>query len=118
VKPKDALQSDERASERIGRVRALRAGRGAARTLAPELHAQVGFIARQHRSLGVVGERWGSLVPGGLAGRVWPESSRRGVLTVRAADAASGFEFDRWLRAGGDGVLRTVGVRGVRVAPG
>ncbi len=101
----------------MGKIRDLRMPRGTPGTLARELGFQVDRIARQHRALGTIGEQWGSLVPAGLGVRVWPESWQRGVLTVRAGDAAAGFEFDRWLRGGGEDALRRAGVRRVRVAP-
>lgn len=101
----------------MGKIRDLRMPRGTPGTLARELGFQVDRISRQHRALGTIGEQWGSLVPADLASRVWPESWQRGMLTVRAGDAAAGFEFDRWLRGGGEGALRRAGVRRVRVAP-
>jgi len=106
------------AAARVERVRGLRAARLGAGTLGGHLAAAVDGIARRHRALGAVGESWGALVPGALASRAWPESWRRGVLTVRAADASAAFEFDRWLRGGGEASLRGAGVRKVRVAAG
>lgn len=63
------------------------------------------------RSIGGVALAWETVVPPALRGRAAPVTLSRGVLTVRAADAAARFELDRFLRAGGDAALaRAAGV--------
>ncbi len=109
------MAAESSAPARIDKVRAVRAPRAGTGTLRSSLAVVIDDVSRRHRALGAVGESWGELVPRDLAARAWPGSWRRGTLTVRAADAGAAFAFDRWLRSGGEGLLRRVGVRRVRV---
>jgi hypothetical protein len=70
------------------------------------LRDQFGALAkdlkRQARSVGSLGDSLAQLLPPQLKDRFAIVSFSRGVLTVRAADASSKFELDRWLREEGE----------------
>jgi hypothetical protein len=67
---------------------------------------------RASRSTSSLDRAWAAACPAELAGRAWPLSCARGVLTVRVSDAAARWELDRWLRSGGEREL----ARAARVA--
>ncbi len=77
---------------------------------APGVALAVDEVVRdaKKRALAVGGldSRWAVLMPRALGEATAPVSLSRGVLTVRAEGAPARYEFDRWLRAGGEGVLR------------
>lgn len=54
------------------------------------------------RRLGGTTDAWSAACPKDLVGRTSIVGLSRGVLTIRADDAAVRFEIDRWLRTGGD----------------
>jgi hypothetical protein len=62
-------------------------------------------IERQHRAAGGIGDAWGAVVPPHLARHAEIISFSRGTLTVRAADASTRFQIDRFLRTGGQNEL-------------
>lgn len=83
--------------------------------LAGELIKQTKALSKLHRSLGGIGEQWGSLLPRDLAARTQLRGLARGVLTVAVPDAATDYELDRWLRSGGLASLRRAGANVSRV---
>lgn len=59
-------------------------------------------LERTERTLGAASEAWRAVCPSGLLERTCIVSLNRGVLTVGADSAATRYELDRALRAGGE----------------
>lgn len=57
------------------------------------------------KRIGGVASAWNASCPPALIGRTLVEGLVRGVLTIRADDASTRFELDRWLREGGQRTL-------------
>ncbi|MBX3358625.1 MAG: DUF721 domain-containing protein [Phycisphaeraceae bacterium] len=75
-------------------------------------------VRKRARGLSAVSAAWLAAVPGDLAEGAELVSFTKGVLTVRAPDAAARFGLDRFLRAGGEtAIIRAASavVRRVRV---
>lgn len=94
MNPSPARQLDRLRSWRVPVARDL--------TLAGPLGDQARELKRQARTFGSLGAAWQELAPQGPGERASLVSLSRGVLTVRCEDAATRFELDRWLRAGGE----------------
>ena len=72
--------------------------------------------ADRQRRLGGIGDLWEEVVPVGLRKGCEVEGMAGGVLMVKAASPAARFQFDRWLRNGGEAQLsRRGGVKRVRM---
>ena len=63
-------------------------------------------LRRAARAVGGLGDAWESILPPELAAASTPERLAGGTLTIRTADAASRFALDRWLRGGGEVLVR------------
>ncbi len=57
---------------------------------------------RLERKIGGVAGAWAEVCPPDLVKRTMVEGVSRGVLHIRADDAGTRFEIDRWLRSGGE----------------
>jgi hypothetical protein len=80
-------------------------------TLNTPLTAVCRQIERQHRSAGGVADAWAAVLPPHLARHAEVVSFARGTLVIRAADASTRFQIDRFLRTGGQNELaRRAGV--------
>jgi len=110
---------DEREAEyRLKRVGPSRAVRRPTLGIGDALSIEVGAIRRQKRAVGGIGRAWAAVLPEALAMHVETIRVNRGVLTVKATDAAGRYELDRWLRSGGRTALiesATTTVRKVRI---
>src|SRR5688572_27737500 len=62
-------------------------------------------VKKLQRAVGGIGSAWEEIAPARLAGRCRVVGITRGVLTIRAADAAARFELDRFMRGGGEAEL-------------
>ncbi len=78
--------------------------------LAPGFAAAAKELARTQKRLAGAARAWEAVCPPALINRTAIENLTRGVLTIRARDAATRFELDRALRAGGEDAL-------IRLAP-
>lgn len=105
------------------RVHRVRAPRETA--LGPSIEALTARLRREASRIGGVSEAWEAVCPPELADRTAVEGVHRGVLVVRAADAATRYALDRALRGGGErelvrrspAAIRRVQVRIAPVAP-
>jgi hypothetical protein len=71
-------------------------------TITGEMTKIAQTVRRQERSFGSAGTVFIELCPKALLPKCGMVSLARGVLTLRAADSATRFELDRWLRTGGE----------------
>lgn len=58
-------------------------------------------LERQQRASGKIETAWATVIPADLQRRATVSSFARGLLTVRIADAATRYQIERFLRAGG-----------------
>ncbi|MBS0197732.1 MAG: DUF721 domain-containing protein [Planctomycetes bacterium] len=59
-------------------------------------------FAKQQKTVGELDDMWREIAPGEFADRATIQKiGSNGVLTIRVADSATQYEFDRWLRGGG-----------------
>ncbi len=70
-------------------------------SLAPDLARVKADAVRAQKASDAIGVAWAEVIPELLRVKVAPVSHVRGVLTVKASDAAARYLFDQWLRAGG-----------------
>lgn len=104
-------RSTSSAIDELKRLRTLRAPRERDLTIAAAVKDAERDARKKARATGGIGAAWESAAPAALVSRALPVSLTRGVLTIRAADAAARFELDRWLRSGGEITLaRAAGV--------
>lgn len=100
----------------LARMRGWRVPAARDLSLKQEMSGITREVRRLERSVGSLGEAWGTLVPGPLAVRTVILGVARGVLQVRCQDASTRYELDRWLRAGGEHALvRAAGARVIKV---
>lgn len=109
---------DPRAANRsVDKLRSLRVRRDRDLSLAAELSAGVLDAKKRRKAVEGIGAVWAELIGEALAAgpgragsdpceRAAVRSFARGVLTIAAEDAATRYEIDRWLRAGGLEKLR------------
>lgn len=71
-------------------------------SLTADLTSLVQGVKRQTTRFAGLGEAWQALCPAHLSAGTTILSLSRGVLSVRAPDAAARFALDRWLRDGGE----------------
>jgi hypothetical protein len=98
-------------------VQSLRALRGFRNRTGPDVSIANALkelerdVVKRQRAVGGIGAAWEEIAPARLSGRCQVVGVSRGVLTIRAADAATRFELDRFLRSGGERELaRRAGV--------
>lgn len=70
------------------------------------LGAEEKRLKKQTRVVGGLGEKWEEILPPELALSSTPERLSGGVLTIRTADSAARFALDRWLRSGGEQLVK------------
>jgi hypothetical protein len=85
----------------IQRVRDARIRPRAVQSLQREMDRALGDIKKLRRAVSACAGAWQRTIPSELVERTALEGVARGVLTVRVPDAATRFELDRFLRAGG-----------------
>lgn len=100
-----------RGAQSLRSLRQFRNRTGPDVSIAPALKEVEREVAKKQRAVGGIGAAWEEVAPARLVGRCQVVGLSRGVLTIRAADAAARFELDRFLRAGGERELaRRAGV--------
>jgi hypothetical protein len=107
-----------RANQELLRVRRWRNPREKDLSIAAAVGEASGAVERASRSCTALDRAWAEVLPRELAGRAWPLSCARGVLTARASDGGARWELDRWLRSGGEQALAKaarVGIRRVKL---
>jgi len=112
---------EEHALRRIESLRSHRVRPERGRDLSGDFAQTARSLQRSFRKLGGVGKAWSDCCPASLLRRTAVVSLHRGVLTIRASDAPTRYELDRWLRqAGQDQVIQScpTTVRRVRVVVG
>ncbi len=90
----------------IERLRRLRVRPAAAVGVGAALASIQKQLRRSARAVGGLGDAWESILPPELAAASTPERLSGGTLTIRTADGAARFALDRWLRAGGELLVR------------
>ncbi|MBX3382669.1 MAG: DUF721 domain-containing protein [Phycisphaeraceae bacterium] len=64
-------------------------------------------FAKQQKAVGALDDMWKQIAPPQFIARASVQKlSSTGVLTIKAEDAATAYEFDRWLRGGGLAFLK------------
>lgn len=86
-------------------LRGWRVSPGPEWSIAPLLRQLVQRLTRGADALTRANQAWNAVVPEPLRTRCRPERLVGGMLTVRVPDAATRFELDRFLRAGGTAAL-------------
>lgn len=89
-------------AQQLDRLRALRVWPDRATPVAAPLKRLESDLSRLARQQGGALHAWASTCPPQWLGRTAVLRLSRGVLTIAADDAATRFELDRWLRAGGE----------------
>jgi len=102
----DAHTRDEVLAASLERLRGHRNRADRAAGLGAETGAAAKAVKSRARVVGGVAAAWGVCVPDELRGACELVGCTNGVVTVRAADAAARYRLDRWLRGGGERVLR------------
>lgn len=90
----------------LERLRRFRVAKPFDQTLAHQMGAEEKKLKKRVKVVAGLGDRWESLLPPELAACTNPERLSGGVLTIRAADSAARFALDRWLRAGGETLIK------------
>ncbi|MEX2218074.1 MAG: DciA family protein [Phycisphaerales bacterium] len=103
-----------RASAELTKVRGWRNRRDPDWTIARAVSDAHAAVERTARSGTALERAWREVCPAELAARAWPVSCSRGLLTIRAGDASTRWEVDRWLRSGGETALARAARVGVR----
>ncbi|TVQ81467.1 MAG: DUF721 domain-containing protein [Phycisphaeraceae bacterium] len=93
------------AAKRLDDLRRLRSRERPAQTLSSTFQSIAASLKRDAKRYDGIGGVWDSLCPDHLRDRTAIRSLTRGTLTVAAADSATRFELDRWLRASGERAL-------------
>lgn len=89
-------------SQRLKSLREYRVFRERTVAVGPMAAALGAEFKQLERRVGGVAGAWGAVCPADLIKRTSVEGVSRGVLTIRADDAGTRFEIDRWLRSGGE----------------
>lgn len=92
--------------QEIERLRRFRVPREFDLSLNRGLAAEEKRLKKHTRVVAGLGDKWEEILPPQLALSSTPERLSGGVLTIRTADSAAKFAMDRWLRAGGEAVLK------------
>ncbi len=90
----------------IERLRRFRTPRAMDLSMDRALGAEEKRLKKQTRVVGGLGEKWEEILPPELALSSAPERLSGGVLTIRTADSAARFALDRWLRSGGEQLVK------------
>lgn len=89
-------------AQRLNLLRERRVFRERTAALGPIAAAFGENLKRLERKVGGVSGAWAETCPNDLIRRTRVEGVSRGVLTIRADDAGTRYEIDRWLRSGGE----------------
>jgi hypothetical protein len=90
----------------IERLRRFRVAKPFDLSMGKDLVAEEKRLKKHTRVVAGLGDRWEEILPQELALSSTPERLSGGVLTIRTADSAAKFAMDRWLRSGGEAVLK------------
>ncbi|MBX3376395.1 MAG: DUF721 domain-containing protein [Phycisphaeraceae bacterium] len=83
--------------------------------LAAEIASQVRQLGARQRQGGRACAAWEAAAPAVLRASCEVKGTGSGVLTVRAGSAGVRFQLDRWLKGGGEALLRSGGVTRVKL---
>lgn len=92
--------------QQIERLRRFRVAKPFDLSMGRDLAAEEKRLKRHVRVVGGLGDKWEAVLPPELALSSTPERLSGGVLTIRTADSAAKFALDRWLRSGGETLVK------------
>jgi hypothetical protein len=80
-----------------------------------EVAREIKALSAAHGAVGGLDRAWEGLAPGALAQTCTPISlSPGGVLTIAAQDASARFALERWLKGGGEALVRQACAKSLR----
>lgn len=80
-----------------------------------EVAREIKALQAAHGAVGGLDRAWAGLVPGAIAQTCTPVTlSPGGVLTIVAKDAPSRYALERWLKGGGETLVRQACVKALR----
>ncbi len=110
----DARSSDESAAARVDRVRGHRVRPERPAGVGTEIDRLTRGIRRRSDAEEAAAEAWEAVVPDAFRERAVFVESKRGVVTVKAADAGVRYRLEAWLRGGGGATYAGVAKTGVK----
>ncbi len=110
----DETGQDRALAASLDRLRGNRNRADRASDLGGEMVAASRQARSRARAVGGIAAAWEVCVPDSLRERCELVDCSRGVVTVRAGDAAARYQLDKWLRGGGEKALRSTAEAAVK----